>query len=308
MNKQRGLGKGSLGKGTGDRLARTGGMTAFIKSIEKRDTRYGDSELLKIDISSIEPNPYQPRKQFPADTIKALSESILAKGILQPIIVRKNNKDGFQIVAGERRWRAAALAGINTIPAIVRQVSDRDSAMYAVIENIQREELNPIEEAFALNSLIKEHGATHEDIASMIGRSRSAVTNSLRLLTLTKEVKTFLSEKLLDQGHARTLVPLNEKQQLQVASEIIKHKLSVRQAEKLAQGLLKQTEAKTKPTTKNFILSSDSSKLENAISNELQAKVSISHNKNFKGTISFHFNNNDSFIHILHKLGLKRFL
>ena len=295
-----------LGSARGSAAPRKGGMSALIASMSQKGTRTGDQELLKIDITAIEPNPFQPRKIFDEGALQKLADSILSNGIIQPITVRKakgrSAKQRYQIVAGERRWRAATKAGMTTIPAIIKQVSDQESAMLAMIENLQREELNPIEEAYAYKRLTTEHAFTHEEVAKVIGKSRSAISNSLRLLNLTKEVQQMVASGLLDNGHARSLITLPLTMQLRLAGEIVKKNLSARDAERLAKQALEKT-----PASKNKKASStEKQRLEQALSSALNTKVVITHNNNYKGVVAIHFSSNDSFVALLKRLGLKQ--
>jgi ParB family transcriptional regulator, chromosome partitioning protein len=189
------------------------------------------SGVLEVEISKITPNPYQPRRIFSDEEIQELAESIRAKGLLQPILLRKHG-EGFQIVAGERRFRAMRSLGKTEIPAQVRdQVSDRDMMEMALIENLQRVQLNPIEEALAFEALINECGVTHEEIADQLGKSRSTVTNTLRLLKLDPEVRTLIQEGKLTAGHGRALLQAEPTRQVKLARKIVEDQLTVRTAE-----------------------------------------------------------------------------
>ena len=211
-----------------------------------------DKNTTKLPIAVIEPRRGQPRRSFDAESLSQLADSIAANGLIQPIVVRRleaggesksvgdNTVDGefYQIIAGERRWRAAKLAGLFEVPVVIVEADDKKAAEYALIENIQREDLNPIEEAAAFRSLIDEYGLTQETAAKQVGKSRAAVANSMRLLELPDEVKSLLAEKKLTAGHARALLGLNDKSLIPAAADtIVKHELSVRAAEELIKKL-----------------------------------------------------------------------
>ncbi len=211
-----------------------------------------DNNTTKLPIAVIEPRRGQPRRSFDAESLSQLADSIAANGLIQPIVVRRleaggesksvgdNTVDGefYQIIAGERRWRAAKLAGLSEVPVVIVEADDKKAAEYALIENIQREDLNPIEEAAAFRSLIDEYGLTQETAAKQVGKSRAAVANSMRLLELPDEVKSMLAEKKLTAGHARALLGLNDKSLIPAAADtIVKHELSVRAAEELIKKL-----------------------------------------------------------------------
>lgn len=211
-----------------------------------------DNNTTKLPIAVIEPRRGQPRRSFDAESLSQLADSIAANGLIQPIVVRRleaggesksvgdNTVDGefYQIIAGERRWRAAKLAGLFEVPVVIVEADDKKAAEYALIENIQREDLNPIEEAAAFRSLIDEYGLTQETAAKQVGKSRAAVANSMRLLELPDEVKSMLAEKKLTAGHARALLGLNDKSLIPAAADtIVKHELSVRAAEELIKKL-----------------------------------------------------------------------
>ncbi|CAN5425161.1 ParB/RepB/Spo0J family partition protein [soil metagenome] len=194
-----------------------------------------ENKFLLIEIGVIRPGKYQPRTEFDEETVYELAESIKANGIIQPLIVRKIENNLFEIIAGERRWRAAKLAGLTEVPAILRDVPDGTALAFALIENIQRVDLNPIDQATALLRLKTDFSLTHEEIAARVGRSRSAVTNLIRLTTLCSEVQELLRARKLEMGHARALLTLDDQRQIEVAKKIVAKQLSVRAAEKIAQ-------------------------------------------------------------------------
>jgi ParB family chromosome partitioning protein len=205
------------------------------------DTYEKDEELQSLPISKVEPRRDQPRVQFDEEALRELADSIARYGMIQPITVRKLDSGYYQIIAGERRWRAARLAGLDEVPVRVLDADDRTTAQLALVENLQREDLNPIEEARGYRALMEEYGLTQEDAARSVGKSRPAVANALRLLSLTPEVTALVEKGELSAGHARALVPvLDPRMQLAAAKETVEKALSVRQTEQLAARLLKQ--------------------------------------------------------------------
>ena len=191
-------------------------------------------QLKTMPVTALQPGKYQPRTFMDPASLESLAESIRAQGIMQPIVVRKVSQDRYEIIAGERRWRAAQLAGLTQVPVIIREIPDEAALAMALIENIQREDLNPIEEAHGLQKLMDEFAMTHEVIAKAVGRSRSAVSNTLRLLNLHAKVQDLLLSNQLDMGHARALLSLQGAEQVVLANEIVLNKLTVRDAESLA--------------------------------------------------------------------------
>ena len=234
--KKRGLGKG---------------LSALIPDEPIEDIRIETNDkdkVVSIDISLIEPNAEQPRREFGQEAIQELALSIKKHGIIQPIIVRKQN-EGYQIVAGERRWRAAKEAGLKEVPAIIKELEQMESTEIALIENIQREDLNPIEEAIAYNNLIERYNVTQEEISSIVGKSRSYIANIIRLLNLDEQVIELILNGMLSNGHGRTLLALTDKEaQLKTAKVVIENELSVRETERLVKDLIKgkNTERKQK--------------------------------------------------------------
>ena len=203
------------------------------------------NSVVDIPLESIEPNPYQPRKHFSNESLKELADSIKKDGLIQPVIVVEDGLDGYILVAGERRFRASKLAKMESIKAIVLDITKEQMQQYALIENIQREDLNPIELAESYEALIKLHGVTHEELASIIHKSRTHITNTLRLLNLSKKTQEALIEKKISAGHAKVLVGLDEKDQTTMVNSIIGQKLSVREVESIIKGMKRpQNEAK----------------------------------------------------------------
>lgn len=247
-----------------------------------------NNELIKeININQIEPNTDQPRKNFDDKKIEKLSESIKKHGVIQPIVVKLMENDFYQIIAGERRWRASRKAGVKKIPAIVKDYSKNEILEIALIENIQREDLNPIEESQAYKRLIEEYSLTQEDISKRVGKSRSAIANSLRLLNLDESVKNYLIEGKLSIGHARSLLAVENKEyQLEIADRIINEKLTVRETEKLIKKISRNNVQKKKKNNNNY--SQEYKHIEEDLSERLGTKVNIKNKKN-KGIIEIEY-------------------
>jgi ParB family chromosome partitioning protein len=254
-----------------------------------------EEELQKLPIDLLQRGKYQPRIDMRQETLQELADSIKAQGLVQPIVVRPISEGGagqprrYEIIAGERRWRAAQLAGLHEIPAVVRHVPDSAAIAMALIENIQRENLNPLEEARALERLISEFEMTHATAAEAVGRSRAAVSNLLRLLDLTEEVKQLVEQRELEMGHARALLALeNRKQQAEVAALVAKKKLSVRETEALVKRLSTPPENPSESAAPRN--DPNIRKLESDLSEKLGAKVQVQHSSSGKGklVISYH--------------------
>lgn len=247
-----------------------------------------DSVLLRI--SEIEPNSHQPRKNFNEDSLKELADSIKAHGVIEPIIVR-DKKDYYEIVAGERRWRAARMAGLKEIPALIREYSDSEISEIALIENIQREDLTPLEEARAYKTLIDEYKLTQEELSSRISKSRAAIANSMRLLKLDEKVQAMLEEGSLTAGHARALLSLEEPEdQLKAAREVIGKNLSVRETEDLVKKWNTSSGKKEKKPSEKDLVYRD---LEEKIEKSLGTKVKISNKDNGTGKIEINYYSDD---------------
>jgi ParB family chromosome partitioning protein len=255
-----------------------------------------ENELRQLPVDLLQPGKYQPRSDMHTESLQDLADSIRAQGLLQPIVVRELDGSGrFEIIAGERRWRAAQLAELHEVPAVVRDVPDEAAIAMALIENIQRENLNPVEEARALQRLIEEFEMTHQQAAEAIGRSRAAVTNLLRLLALEQDVRQLLENGDLEMGHARAILTLEGEMQTKVAREIASKGLSVREAEQLVRKLRseKGKPAKSKDVDPNIM------RLQDDISEKLGAKVVFQHAGNGKGKVIVHYNSLDELDGIL---------
>ena len=265
------------------------------------DSKNSDS-LKNIPVDLLQRGKYQPRVDIRQDTLQQLAESIRSQGVIQPIVVRpiKNSSGSntrYEIIAGERRWRASQMAGKHEVPAIIRDIENVDAIAIALIENIQRENLNPLEEAKALSRLIAEFDITHKQAADVVGRSRVAVSNLLRLLDLSDEVKPMVEARQLEMGHARALLSLeNPSQQLSVARDIIKRGLSVRATEKLIRGLLNH---KLKLPDTKIQRDSNIKHLEKDISDKLGAKTLITHTAKGSGKLVIKYNTLDELDGIL---------
>ena len=233
-------------------------------------------KLRQIPIDMLKRGQYQPRTHMDMEALEELSQSITARGVVQPIVVRPLSDGDYEIIAGERRWRAAQLAGLDTVPVLVRDIPDEAALVIALVENIQREDLNPIEQATGLKRLLDEFGLTHEQAAAGIGRSRSAVTNLLRLLTLSSKAKALLESGQLEMGHARALLTLPNRKQDALAQEIAKKRLSVRQTEALVRRVQSGTEPAKRKTSR---VSADVRDLQDRLSEKLGAKVSVKDKK-----------------------------
>ena len=242
-----------------------------------------ESKTNSLRLTDIFPNKYQPRKNFDEESLDDLVNSIKEQGVIQPIIVRKSNSDNskYEIIAGERRWIASQKAGLHEIPVVVTNVDDLKSLEFAIVENVQRHDLNPLEEAQGYKRLIDEFSYDQEKVSRFIGKSRSYISNSLRLLNLPKEVLNYVEQKKITAGHAKILVGLENA--LFLANKFIDKKLSVRQAENLVKILRKSKNNIYKKTDPNIL------ELENSISEKIGLSVSIKNNKNNKGVISFYY-------------------
>ncbi len=284
--------KSGLGRGLDALLgqrAQSGGDDATVVA----------SELQNLAIELLQPGQYQPRNIMDQDKLQELADSIKAQGIVQPIVVRKLTSKKYEIIAGERRWRAAQLARLSDVPVLVKDVDDQQTMAMALIENIQREDLNPLEEALALQRLIDEFEITHAEAAEAVGRSRVAVSNLLRLLDLSAKVKSMLNDGLLEMGHARCLLSLDESQQMSAAHEIIAKKMSVRQAEALVKSI-KNPSKSSKP--KAAEKQADVKHLEQQLTEKLCAQVEIQHNPKGHGKLVIHYHGSDELDGILDRI------
>ena len=254
----------------------------------------------KLAVSDIEPRRDQPRKTFDPESLSSLADSIAANGLIQPIIVRPSENPAlYSIVAGERRWRAARMAGLSEVPVVIIDADDRKAAEYALVENIQREDLNPIEEAEGLKSLIDDYNLTQEQAAKRVGKSRAAIANALRLLELPDEIITLVEHKTLSAGHARALLGLNDKTLIpDAAKTMADHELSVRAAEEL----IKKLNSKPEQKKNDPVADSYYSSLEQKLTESLGHKVRISRSKR-RRSISISYKNSDELEELIRLLG-----
>jgi ParB family chromosome partitioning protein len=257
----------------------------------------GGDALRELKIEQLKPGKYQPRSRMDEESLNELAASIKAQGIMQPILARELVNGGYEIIAGERRWRAAQIAGLTQVPVLVRKVPDNAALAMALIENIQREDLNPLEEAIGIQRLIDEFQMTHQTAADAVGRSRSAASNLLRLLKLPEIVQGMLMESRLDMGHARALLPLDAAQLVAVANKIVAEKLSVREAEKIVQEILTP---QNKP--KKTIPNRDILNLQEDLSQRIGTAVQIKTGKNGAGKLIIDYSSNDHLEELITRL------
>ncbi len=283
--------KRGLGKGLDALLG-----TATATSIE---TVAGD-KLRNLPVDLIKQSRYQPRKTMKPEALQELADSIRQQGVVQPILVRPiKGTDKFELIAGERRWRATQMAGLHEIPAVIRDVPDQAAACIALIENIQREDLNPLEEAQTLSRLLREFKMTHEAIAESVGRSRSAVTNLLRLLELHPEVQKLVQNGSLEMGHARAIVSLPREQQPEIARRVVSNGLSVRETERLVSNTQKSGHTKKSSSKKP---DPNIRRLQDDLSGKLGAKVTIKQSGKGRGTLEIQYNSLDELDGILKRI------
>jgi ParB family chromosome partitioning protein len=280
----------ALGKGVGALLS--GGLDDVLASAGAG----AKEELRDLPVDLLQRGRYQPRTHMDQSALEDLAKSIKVQGVIQPIVVRSLSQDKYEIIAGERRWRAAQLAGLDKVPAVVRNIPDEAAIAVALIENIQRENLNPIEEAMALQRLATEFDLTHEQVADSVGRSRAAVSNLLRLLTLNPNVRELLEDGTLDMGHGRALLALEGGTQSQAAKEVVKKGLSVRETEQLVRRMLDKKPVKRK---KAASVDADTRALQENLSDRLGARVRLQHSAKGSGKLIIEYNSNDELEGIL---------
>ena len=288
--------KRGLGKGLDALLGVAGATRQESKAEDGTSLASTDSDLRDIPVDLIRRGKYQPRRDMDPDALQELADSIKAQGVMQPIVVRSVSADHFEIIAGERRWRATQLAGLDTIPALVREVPDEAAVAMALIENIQRENLNPIEEAMALRRLQDEFELTQQEVAEAVGKSRTTVTNLMRLMTLQDDVRTLLERGDLEMGHARALLGLPAEEQSGAARTVVGKGFSVRQTEALVRQLLAD---KNKPAAPPKALDPNIRSLQDELSQKLGAKVQIQHSAKGKGKLVLNYNSLDELDGIL---------
>lgn len=303
MQKKRGLGRGLSDLGLGELLQ--GSSAAVVAdapevgvSDELVSSPAPGSSLCQLNVEQVVAGRYQPRTQFAPGALEELAQSIRSQGVIQPIVVRKT-ESGYELIAGERRWRAAQLAGLKVVPAIVRELSDDAAVAMSLIENIQREDLNAIEEAVALNRLLHEFSLTHQEVSEVVGKSRTAVSNLVRLLRLQPAVKNMVENGQLEMGHARALLSLEGAQQVDVAKGIVARQLSVRQAEAWVKSLLESSSMETAMPAE---IDPNIKKLQHDLSDKLCARVVIRHQPKGKGQLVVHYNSVDELDGILGRI------
>ena len=303
--KKRGLGRGLnalLGSAaevkelTDPKPAPTTAPTASSVAAEAEPNNKG---LRHISIELIQRGVYQPRVHFEPESLQELADSIKAQGVIQPIVVRPVSAGKFEIIAGERRWRASQLAGLDEIPAVVKELNDQSAAAISLIENIQREDLNPLEESRALQRLIDEFEMTHQQVAEVVSRSRATVTNLLRLKDLNEDVKHLVDERKIDMGHARALLALTGGEQSALANKVAHMGWSVRETEKQVKHVLSPP---AKVATSSASMDPDIKRLQEQVSERLGAPVHVEHKSNGKGKLVINYSSLDELDGILAKI------
>ena len=282
-------------------LAKGRGLDALLGSIQKEKLQIeaqaiDHGQLKQIDVNLLKRGEYQPRRFIQEQDLKELASSIEKHGVMQPIVIRpiEDEQYPYEIIAGERRWRAAQLAGLKEIPAIVRDLNDQVAIALALIENIQRQDLNPIDQALALQRFHDEFGLSHQEIAETVGKARTTVSNLLRLLSLDDAIKNLMQEGQLDMGHARAILALKAKDQIAVAKIVIEKSLSVRQTEQLVREWNEPKQDKPQ-----VVISPDIEQLTQKLSERFGANVKIDHNKQGKGKLVIHYHSLDELDGIL---------
>ncbi|AWL29154.1 ParB/RepB/Spo0J family partition protein [Acinetobacter defluvii] len=281
-------------------LAKGRGLDALLGSIQKEKLQLeaqalDHGQLKQIEVNQLKRGEYQPRRFIDEQDLQELAASIKKHGVMQPIVIRPvdDNDTPYEIIAGERRWRAAQIAGLTEIPAIVRDLTDQVAIALALIENIQRQDLNPIDQALALQRFHEEFGLSHQEIAETVGKARTTVSNLLRLLSLADEIKDLMQQGLLDMGHARAILTLKAKDQLQIANTVIEKSLSVRQTEQLVRDWNTPKQEKAKQ------IAPDVEQLTQKLSERFRANVKIDYNKQGKGKLVISYNSLDELDGIL---------
>lgn len=280
------------------------GLDALLANDDAKNTS-GDT-LMTLSVAQLQPGKYQPRSHMDDDALQTLADSIRAQGIMQPILVRplkrQSGDNQYEIIAGERRWRASQLAGLVEVPVLVREIADESALAMALIENIQRENLNPLEEAQGIKRLIEEFDMTHEKAAQAVGRSRVAVSNLLRLLVLSAPVQALLMHNKLDMGHARALIGLDAAQQILLANKAVQQGLSVREVENLVKKLTENDVENSGNKPQKNAVNHDVLTLQNALSEKIGASVNISAKENGSGMLKINYSNLDQLDEIIRKM------
>ncbi|HMU86383.1 MAG TPA: ParB/RepB/Spo0J family partition protein [Agitococcus sp.] len=282
-NKKRGLGNG---RGLDALLGAVRQAKEEVAAAETANIQQVGMSLLNLPLEQLQRGRYQPRRDMNPVALQELADSIKAQGVMQPIVVRSIGENSYEIVAGERRWRAAQMAGLDSIPAIIRQINDDTAMAMALIENIQREDLNPMEQATAMHRFVEEFGLTHQQIAEAVGKARATVSNLLRLMALPREVKTLLEHGDIEMGHARALLALPENQQAEAARLTVAKGFSVRQTESLVRSLLAAQDA---PQPEKRV-DPNVAQLQQSLIDKLGAAVQIDYNKKGQGKLIIRYN------------------
>ena len=286
VSKKRGLGRG---------------LDALLGDVSQDENNLNDS-LQHFPLDMIQPGKYQPRMDMSQESLEELADSIRSQGLVQPIVVRPIDGGHYEIIAGERRWRASKLAGLESVPVLIKDVSDRNAIAMALIENIQRENLNPMEEANALHRLREEFELTHQQTAEAVGKSRATISNLLRLRNLNDDVKKLLENCDLEMGHARTLLALEGESQSEAALQIVEKGLSVRETEQLIRRLLKPSTADKQEVPQPSL--EEIERIEQRIADKLGKGFSIKHRPNGKGKLVFDYSNLDELKRLIKQIGV----
>ncbi|AZG34325.1 MAG: ParB/RepB/Spo0J family partition protein [Shewanella psychromarinicola] len=291
------LKKRGLGKGLDALLNHSNAASLKSEQAEEQQQSARLSDLIHLDLDLLQPGKYQPRKDMSSEALEELAESIRAQGVIQPIVIRKISETNYEIIAGERRWRAAQLAKLDKVPCIVKQVADDAAVAIALIENIQREDLNAMEEAIALQRLLEEFELTHQQVADAVGKSRASVSNLLRLNSLNEPVKRLLENGDIDMGHARALLAVEGDEQTNLARLVASKEMTVRETERLVNKVLNPAKEAETPAKDH-----DVSRLEQELIEKLGAKVAINHGSKGKGKIVINYQNLTELDGILSKI------
>lgn len=294
MAKLKGLGKGLDALLAASKVG--GDSFGSDRPVEK------DSSLVMLSVDLLQAGKYQPRKVFDDAELQELSDSIKINGVIQPIVVRSIDKKRYEIIAGERRFRASQLAGLTEIPAIVRQFSDEEALAVSLIENIQRKDLNIVEEALGYKRLIDEFGLTHEALAKVTGKSRSNVSNTLRLLNLSQYVLDLLMDKKIDMGHARALLPLSEEKQILLADEVVLKKLTTAEVENRVSHILHEQQFGNEIKRNHNRKDPDITKFEELVAEKIGMMVAIKHNRSGNGKITINYSSVDELEGLLDRI------
>lgn len=278
------------------------GLDALLGAVEPETPNANDSALLTLSIDAIQPGRYQPRQVMDPERLEELAASIRAQGVIEPLVVRALDGGRYELIAGERRWRASRLAGLHEVPALLREVDDRAVLAIALIENIQREELTPLEEAQALARLIDEFDLTHQQAAEAVGRSRAAVSNLLRLMELPEPVKQLLEQRRLDMGHARALASLPAARAIALATQAAELGWSVRELEEAVRRAAETPRPASGKTAPSMVRDADIEALERELSEKLGARIAFAHNRNGKGRMTIHYHSLEELDGILERL------